>query len=132
MQCGSEYGQEIHCYISKLTGDIVHDNEELSGEPCPVEDIEGDPDYLHLPDKFDLHLGQRMVWRFVDFEIPDLEPKVREIFTRKGAYRRWKDFLDRNDLLDKWHQFENDSTRAALLDWCQSHEIPVKEPQEKN
>ena len=126
MQSGSEHGEEIHCYISKKTGDIVHDDEVLSDVPCPVEDIEGDPDYLHLPDKFDLHLGQRLVWRFVSFEIPGLAPKVREIFSRRGAYRRWKDFLDRNDLLDKWHQFENDSTRAALLDWCQSHEIPIE------
>lgn len=72
-------------------------------------------DYLHLPDKFDLDLGQRLVWRFVEIEIPGLEQKVRETFSRRGAYRRWKDFLDRNGLLDKWHTLENESTRAALV-----------------
>ncbi len=128
MQSGSEFGEEINCYISKLTGDIVHDDEALSDVPCPVEDIEFDPDYLQLPDKFDLDLGQCLVWRFVEIEIPGLEQKVREIFSRRGAYRRWKDFLDRNYLLDKWHTFENESTREALLDWCKSHEVPIDEP----
>lgn len=128
MQSGSEFGEEIHCYISKKTGDIVHDDEVLSDVPCPVEDIEFDPDYLHLPDKYDLDLGNRLVWRFVDIEIPGLEQKVREIFSRKGAYRRWKDFLDYNDLLDKWYTFENESTREALLDWCKSNKIPMDEP----
>lgn len=128
LQPDSDFGEDTHSYISKLTGEIVHDAEALTGEPCPVEDIEGDPDYIHLPDKFDLDLGNRLVWRFVDIEIPGLEQKVREIFSRKGAYRRWKDFLDRNYLLDKWHTFENESTREALLEWCKVHEIAIDEP----
>lgn len=128
MQCGSAFGEETHCYISKVTGDIVHDAEALSGEPCPVEDIDEHPDYVHLPDKYDLDLGQRLVWRFVDIEIPGLEQKVREIFSRRGAYRRWKDFLDQNYLLDKWHTFENESTREALLDWCKSEGVPIEKP----
>jgi hypothetical protein len=107
MQSGTEYGLEVHCYISKLTGDIVNDDEEMSGVPCSVEDIEGDADYLRLPDKFDLDLGQCLVWRFVEIKIPGLEQKVREIFSRRGAYRRWKDFLDRNYLLDKCHTIES-------------------------
>ena len=132
MQSGSEFGEEIHCYISKLTGDIVHDAEAISGAPCPVEDIEDNPDYLHLPDKYDLDLGNRLVWRFVDIEIPGLEPKIRDIFSRKGAYRRWKDFLDDNDLLDKWHTFENESTREALLDWCKAHKVPIEDPESES
>jgi hypothetical protein len=128
LQPDPNFGEEMHTYISKLTGELVHDAEAVTGEPCPVEDIEFDDNYLHLPDKFDLDLGQRLVWRFVEIEIPGLEQKVREIFSRKGAYRRWKDFLDRNDLLDKWHTFENASTREALADWCKANEIPIDEP----
>jgi len=54
-----------------------------------------------------------LVWRFVGEEIPGLEPKIREIFSRRGAYRRWKNFLEGNDLLDKWHTFENEATRRG-------------------
>ena len=132
LQPDADFGEDTHCYISKLTGELVNDNEAVTGEPCPVEDIDCDDNYLHLPDKFDLDLGQCLVWRFVEIEIPGLEQKVRDIFSRKGAYRRWKDFLDRNYLLDKWHAFENESTREALLDWCKSHEIPMDEPAPKS
>jgi hypothetical protein len=116
---------EINTYIHKKTGEIVCDDEDASGEPCPIDDIEDHPDYLHLPDKYELDLGQRLVWRFVRQEIPGLEPKIREIFSRRGAYSRWKDFLSNNDLLDKWHDFENNSTRQALLDWCAENGIPM-------
>lgn len=117
--------EDCPTYISKLDGRLVHDAEPITGEPCPVEDIEYNDDYLAIPDKYDLDLGTRLVWRFVEREIPGLEPKVREIFSRKGAYRRWKDFLDRNDLLEKWHQFEDEATRQALLDWCEANEVPI-------
>ena len=125
LQPDPDFSEGTHCYISKLTGEIVNDDEGLSGEPCPVEDIDCDPDYIHLPDKFDLDLGQRLVWRFVGIEIPGLEPKVRDIFSRRGAYRRWKDFLENNGLLDKWYTFENESTREALVDWCKAHGVPL-------
>lgn len=123
----SDTVEDCPTYISKLDGSLVHDAEPITGEPCPVEDIEYNDDYLALPDKYELDLGTRLVWRFVDREIPGLEPKVREIFARKGAYRRWKDFLDRNDLLDQWHQFEDAATREALLDWCRANEVPITE-----
>jgi hypothetical protein len=120
-------GMEEDCqaYVSKRDGSIVQDVEVLSGEPCPVEDIEFNDDYLPLPDKRELDLGTRLVWRFVRQEIPGLEPKVREIFSRRGAYRRWKDFLDRNDLLDQWYSFENEATTRALLEWCEENGVPI-------
>lgn len=62
-------------------------------------------------------------------EVPGLEPKVREIFNRKGAYRRWKDFLHDLDLLDKWHTFEDQETRQALLDWCEASGVAIADDQ---
>jgi hypothetical protein len=127
MQCGSSYGEEVDCYISKKTGEIVHDSEAITGEPCPVQNIGNDPSYCHLPDKFDLDLGQHLVWNFVDEKIPALEPKIREIFSRRGAYRRWKGFLDKHDLLDQWYSFENKATRTALLQWSAENGVPMED-----
>lgn len=126
--CFSDEFGESRAYVSKLNGEIVYDDEMISGEPCPVEDIEFNDDYLPLPDQRELDLGTRLVWRFVRQEIPGLEPKVREMFSRRGAYRRWKDFLDRNDLLDQWHGFEDEATRQALLKWCFENKIPIGGP----
>ncbi|CAA6677049.1 MULTISPECIES: UPF0158 family protein [unclassified Lentimonas] len=127
LQPDPDFCDDTHCYISKVTGELVYSAEAATGQPCPVEDIEEHPDYIHLPDKHDLDLGQRLVWRFVGIEIPGLEQKVRKIFSRRGAYRRWKDFLDRNYLLDKWHTFENESKREALVDWCKAHGVPIED-----
>ena len=119
--------EESNAYVSKLNGEIVYDNEMLSGEPCPVEDIEFDDDYVPLPDKYELDLGTPLVWQFVRQEIPGLEPKIREMFSRRGAYRRWKDFLDANGLLEKWYTFENEATEQALKTWCHENGIPIED-----
>ena len=115
MNSGTE---DMSVYVCKATGEIVLDAEAISGEPCPVEAIEWDDRYVCLPDKRELDLGTRLVWRFVERQIPGLEPKVRQIFSRRGAYRRWKDFLAQNELLDTWYAFQEEAQREALLQWC--------------
>ena len=117
---------EIRAYISKITGEVVMDAEEVSGEKCPMEDIEFHGDYIRVPSKRDLDLGQRLVWKFVEREIPGLYDRVREIFSRRGAYRRYKDFLEYNGILETWYNFESDEMRGAVLDWCDEHQIPIR------
>ena len=118
---------EMHAYVSKLSGEVVYNNEEITGEPCPIEDIDLDNNYLHIPAKFDLNLGTQCVWEFVHTQIPGLEPKIRELFRGKGAYRRWKHWLERNDLLDRWYEFEETAQRKALRSWCDFHKIPLQD-----
>ena len=120
--------EETPTYINRKTGQIVMDAEALTGEPCPVENVEDHPDYMHIPNEFDLGLEHSsvLVWRFVRQEIPGLEPKVREMFSRKGAFRRWKNFLAEIDLLDKWHNFEDDSVREALMEWCEANGVTLE------
>ena len=72
-------------------------------------------------------MGQRLVWRFVEKEIPGLEPKVRGFFSRRGAYSRYKAFLAEIDLLDKWYEFEDRETQKALRTWCAENEIELED-----
>ena len=116
---------EMRIYVSKTTGEIVWASEEITGEKCPVEDIEDNVDYIPIPNKYDLDVGQRLVWRFVDMHIPGLYDKVREIFSRKGAYSRYKQFLEYNGILEKWYDFENTQLREALSEWCEQNEIKL-------
>ena len=120
----------VGVYVSLRTGEVIYDAEPYSGEPCPVEDIEDHLDYIAIPDKHELDLGTSLVWKYVDKEIPTLYPKVREIFSRKGAYRRFKDFLDDNGILDSWYKFESEQTRAALIEWCRENKIPLSSKRE--
>jgi hypothetical protein len=48
------------------------------------------------------------------------------IFSRRGAYRRYKDLLEQKGLLDEWYDFEQQRTRQALLDWCEENGIELE------
>lgn len=95
-------------------------------EEIPEDAYEND-NYVEIPHKNELDLGQRLVWRFVEKEIPGLEPKVRGFFSRRGAYSRYKAFLEDIDLLDKWYEFEDRETQKALRTWCAENEIELED-----
>ena len=84
--------EDVAIYVSKVTGEIVWDAEEYSGEPCPVENIDENDDYIHLPDKYDLDLGKVLVMKFAE-DLPELYDEIRRIFSRRGAYGNFKSLL---------------------------------------
>lgn len=44
--------------------------------------------------------------------------EVAAIFSRKGAYRRFRDFLIRTGALDDWYAFRDEAQEKALREWC--------------
>ncbi len=93
--------------------------------PCPVPDISESDDYIAVPEKQELKLGQNLVWDFVVDEIPGLSDQVRQIFRKKGAYQNYRNFLRKLKLLNKWHAFESDRTEAAIRRWCEENGIQI-------
>lgn len=63
-------------------------------------------------------------------EIPEREEWIGDNFRAPGAYARFKDMLDREGLLDRWHAFENETTEAVFDDWCRAHGIEVLSDEE--
>jgi hypothetical protein len=55
--------------------------------------------------------------------------QVLAIFSRAGAYQRYKQLLAESSLLEKWYAFENDRTKEALLEWCAENGLNL-EPEE--
>ncbi len=114
--------------ISVATGKIhwhsisfdVEDDEDLD------EDDAADG-YLSVPHKNDLDLGRRLVLRFVEQTMPGEYDMVADFFRRRGAYGRFKDLLNRRRLLEKWYEFEERATTAALLAWCEENGIQLVE-----
>jgi len=80
-----------------------------------------------VPHKYDLDLGNALVFDFVDEFMPDDYGMVRNMFRRRGAYSRFKDFLERRDMLDAWYEYENARTEKALREWCEEVGIELKE-----
>jgi hypothetical protein len=63
---------------------------------------------------------------FVRSRCPEEIDRVLMIFSRRGAYRRYKDLLEQKGLLDEWYDFEQQRTRQALLDWCEENGIELE------
>ncbi|MGQ0799076.1 MAG: UPF0158 family protein [Pseudomarimonas sp.] len=101
------------------TGDAVDDLEELP------EDWEDGTIYVAVPDKRDLDLGRELALEFIDQKLPSAFSEVADIFQRRGAYRRFKDVLERTDLLTAWYYFERAATMQALREWVESLGLEV-------
>lgn len=94
-------------------------------EPPLPDDIDDDTRYVAFPDKRELDLGRPLVFDFVDEIAPHLAEAVHTAFGRRGAYRTFKNLLERHDLLDRWHAYEDAATKAALTRWAQDYGITV-------
>jgi hypothetical protein len=57
--------------------------------------------------------------------MPQHDERVASIFSRKGAYARFKDFLDSEGALDKWRAYEEEATERALREWCEDNDIEL-------
>jgi hypothetical protein len=96
---------------------------ELFEEP---DDIDDDGKYSELPNPRDLDLGRPLVMRFAADELDQHYDEIAAIFSRKGAYRRFKDFLARVGVLDRWYAYESEAKEKALRAWCEVNEIELE------
>jgi hypothetical protein len=114
---------EHRAYLCKQSGRIVLWAEGLDEED-ELEDLDCEK-YLLVPDKRELDLGKRLVMDFARNFLPDDFDEVRRIFSKKGAYRRFRILLERRRAIDQWYDFEAKATERALRDWCQANSIEL-------
>lgn len=93
-------------------------------EPLP-DDIDNEGRYITIPNQHDLDLGRRLALGFAEEFLPDQFGEVQDIFRRRGAYGRFKDLLERGQLIQRWYEYEANATRIALLRWCEDEGIAV-------
>ena len=120
---------EIQVLLSRSTGKAYCISEHDEEDDLP-EDLEDD-DLVGIPHQHDLDLGQPLVREFVSRELPDEAERVRSIFRRRGAYRPYKELLNRMGLLEKWYDFEEARTKEALLEWCEVNGITLEEDEDE-
>jgi hypothetical protein len=110
--------------LCKDTGQIFYSSEMGGIDEIGDEDLDWDI-CIHIPHKNDLDLGQRLVFQFVEKHVPDGYRHVREIFQRRGAYGRFKDFLESKGLLQSWYDFERRREAQVLRQWCEENAIEL-------
>jgi hypothetical protein len=124
LNSGDPYEKSV--YVSRSTGQTFFRSDMADIDELP-DDVEENDDYVEIPNRYDLDLGKKLVWDFVDRQIPGLKNKVQRIFSRRGAYSRYKAFLADLELLDAWHRFEGERTKEVLLEWCKDEGVPIDE-----
>ena len=90
------------------------------------EDLETSDRYLMVPAKAELDLGRSLALRFTEQELPEACDEVARIFSKKGAYGRFKQLLEQRDKLSPWFEFEAAETEAALRRWCQENDLQAR------
>ena len=113
---------EHSAVVNRISGEVFYASEMAGHNEIP-EEAEGNDDYIWIPHKKDLNLGKPLVMDFILSRCPDLYDQVTGIFRRKGAYGRYKDLLERKELLQEWYSFEEEKTREALVRWCEENGV---------
>lgn len=121
---GSQGGNSA--YLDVETGKIFYqslmmDIDELRGKKIDRSRL------VAIPYKNDLGLGRSLAVEFVDVNLPDAYHLVRDMFRKKGAYRRFKGFLEAKGMLEAWYRFENEREEKTLRAWCEENRIPLSD-----
>jgi hypothetical protein len=117
-----EIGNGLHeAFLCRLTGKIYcraefTDLEEFNDE-LP-DDIEDEEKYAAIADRKELGLGKPLALDFAREFLPGVFDDVRYIFSKRGAYEKFRALLTRTNTLDRWYDFESKATERALRQWC--------------
>lgn len=114
-----------NAYICADSGTIYWASSLIDLEEDIPEDLESSDRYIAVPHKNEFNLGQSLALAFVDKEIPYDYNTVAGYFRKRGAYRRFKELLQSQGLIDKWFEFESNASNTALMEWCQDNEIQL-------
>jgi len=118
--------EEHTAVLDTSTGTIYYHSEfgdlhEIS------DDLWESKDAVEIPHKNEFDLGKQLVLRFVGSRLPDDYAAVEDVFSRRGAYGRYKDLLSSRGLLDEWYKFEKQAMDKAVQEWCETHGIELTE-----
>jgi hypothetical protein len=119
-------GEAVVC---RRTGKVYARSEYSDVDEFPDDfDDDDDDNYVEIPHKRDLGLGKPLVMAFAREFLPDDYDEVGYIFSRSGAYSKFKTLLTRRCALEPWHDFEAKATERALREWCEANSIELANP----
>ena len=95
---------ENEAYLDRQSGKIYWHSEFGDNDEELPDDIDGEK-YISIPHKRELDLGKPLVLDFARQFLPEDYDEVHRIFSRRAAYRRYKDLLVRRGALERWYDF---------------------------
>jgi len=119
-------------YVSRETGRIFWVGDGVEEPDDYPEDIEDGSLYLAVPSKQVLGLGKPLALRFAQEYLPSEVGEVHAIFSRRGAYGRFKNFLEGRGRLEDWYKFEASQVEAALAEWASENGFELRRRSERD
>lgn len=119
---GSMY--EHQAFLDTSIGKIYYHSESGDDMDELPEDID-DERFIEIPHKNELNLGEKLVLKFAYLYFPDEVGRMQTMFDRKGAFSRYKAFLDQKGMLERWYEFESKEQEKALREWCGANSIKI-------
>ena len=122
---------EHQAFVCKQSGKIYWHSEfsdldeGLDDDDKLPDDIEDSEKYVAIPDKRDLDLGKPLALDFTRQFLPNDFDQVRRIFSKRGAYGKFKALLTSRHALDRWYDFEAKATEEALRMWCADNSVEI-------
>lgn len=144
---------EATAYLNKVTGKLITVTEDdvamvemdsefeeameegyddIGGEGSDLETqyaqevrraLAADPDYLKLPNRFEIHeyeIMERFCLAFPDDTLSDV---LLEKIRGSGAFRRFKDTIYQYGIENDWFQFRDEACREIAIAWLESNGI---------
>lgn len=120
-------------YLDRQTGNIelVTDDDTAGDEDMMAlaEAIEGDTEgrFVPLPDSFDVHEWEMMENFARHLRDPDAAEALLGAIRGRGAFRRFKDQVERLGMMEQWYTFRDARYREIAIEWCQENDIAYRE-----
>ena len=122
---GAGGGGEHQAFLCKQSGKLYCHSDLCDDLDILPDDIDDSEKFLQIPDKRELDLGKPLALEFARQFLPGDFDNVRQFFSGRGAYARFKNLLDRRGVLDQWYDFEAEAEERALRMWCDLNSIEV-------
>jgi hypothetical protein len=120
-------GGEHQAFLCKQSGKLYCHSELCDDLDILPDDIDDSEKFLPIADRRELDLGKPLALDFARQFLPGDFDDVRQIFSRRGAYAKFKNLLDRRGMLDQWYAFEAEAEESALKMWCEFNSIEVSD-----
>ncbi len=119
------------CTFTSEELQAAEDNEDLSDSAQWYAEavsrakqyLENQDDYLPLPEKYDFN-EYRIIEKFISsVPVRKQAEMLSQAIHGKGAFRRFKDMLERLGLIDQWFKFREQKLREFVEFWCTENKI---------
>lgn len=116
---------ESEAFVSRITGNVHWSSSTMELDDEVPEDIDDASVYAPVPNKHGLNLGKNLALTFAEEQLADSYQTVENFFRQRGAYGRFKDFLERKGCLEAWYDYEAKATEMALRKWAAEEGLTI-------